>query len=51
MTAAVAVVVIELAVISWVRNRYMETPPLMAALQVGLGGILVFVTGVLIGSS
>jgi rubrerythrin len=51
MTAAVAVVVIELAAITWVRNRYMETPPLTAALQVGLGGVLVFVTGVLIGSS
>jgi rubrerythrin len=51
MTAAVIVVVAELGVITWIRNRYMETPPLSAALQVGLGGILVFVTGVLIGSS
>jgi len=51
MTAAVAVVVLELAAITWVRHRYMETPPLAAALQVGLGGALVFVTGVLIGSS
>ena len=51
MTAAIAVVVIELAVISWIRNRYMETPPLSAALQVGLGGALVFLTGILIGSS
>jgi erythrin-vacuolar iron transport family protein len=51
MTAAVAVVIAELAVISWVRHRYMETPPLSAALQVGLGGALVFLTGILIGSS
>ncbi|MGP8247511.1 MAG: iron exporter MbfA [Bryobacteraceae bacterium] len=51
MTAAVAVVVVELATIAWIRNRYMETPPLSAALQVGLGGALVFVTGILIGSS
>ena len=51
MTAAVVVVVVELGVITWVRHRYMETPPLSAALQVGLGGALVFVTGVLIGSS
>jgi len=29
----------------------METPTLSAALQVGLAGILVFMTGVLIGSS
>ena len=51
MTAAILVVVIELGIISWVRHRYMETPALSAALQVGLGGILVFVTGVLIGSA
>jgi rubrerythrin len=51
MVAAVIVVLIELAVISWVRHRYMDTPPLSAALQVGLGGALVFITGVLIGSS
>jgi rubrerythrin len=51
LTAAAVVVVIELSIISWVRHRYMETPALSAALQVGLGGILVFVTGVLIGSA
>ncbi len=51
MTAAIAVVIAELGVITWVRHRYMETPPLSAALQVGLGGILVFLTGILIGSS
>jgi VIT1/CCC1 family predicted Fe2+/Mn2+ transporter len=51
MTAAVLVVVIELGVITWARHRYMDTPPLSAALQVGLGGVLVFITGVLIGSS
>ncbi len=51
MTAAALVVLIELSVISWVRHRYMETPPLSAALQVGLGGALVFLTGILIGSS
>src|ERR1700730_16342584 len=51
MTAAVLVVVIELGIISWIRHRYMETSALSAALQVGLGGILVFITGVLIGSA
>jgi rubrerythrin len=51
LTAAALVVVVELAIISWVRHRFMETPALSAALQVGLGGILVFVTGVLIGSA
>jgi erythrin-vacuolar iron transport family protein len=51
LIAAVCVVLVELGVIAWIRNRYMETPPLSAALQVGLGGALVFLTGILIGSS
>ncbi len=51
LVAAAIVVVLELGVISWIRHRYMDTPPLSAALQVGLGGTLVFITGVLIGSS
>jgi len=51
MTAAIAVVVVELGVITWIRNRYMDTPVLSAATQVGLGGALVFLTGILIGSS
>ncbi len=51
MAAAMVVVLIELAIITWIRHRYMETPPLSAALQVGLGGVLVFLTGVFIGSS
>jgi len=49
--AAAIVVVAELGLISWIRHHYMETPPLSAALQVGLGGILVFLTGVLIGGA
>lgn len=51
LVVAGAVVVIELLTISWIRHRYMETPPLTAAVQVGLGGVLVFLTGLLIGSS
>src|SRR6202040_1133664 len=51
MIAAVAVVIAELGVISWIRQKYMETTALSAVLQVGLGGVLVFLTGVLIGSS
>ncbi len=51
MTAAVVIVVGELGAITWIRHRFMDTPPLSAALQVGLGGALVFATGVLIGSS
>lgn len=49
--AAGAVVVVELAAISWIRWRYMETSPFSAALQVGFGGALVFATGVAIGAS
>jgi rubrerythrin len=49
--AAGAVVILELGLITWIRRRYMDTPWVSAALQVGLGGVLVFITGVLIGSS
>src|SRR6267142_1926959 len=48
---AVAVVIVELGVISWVRHRFMDTPWSSAAVQVVLGGILVFLVGILIGSS
>ena len=47
---AFSVVFFELWVIAWIQNRYMETPFFRAALQVVLGGALVFATGVLIGS-
>jgi erythrin-vacuolar iron transport family protein len=48
---AFAVVAVELAVISWIRMRYMDTPFLHAAFQVVVGGVLVFAAGILIGSS
>ena len=51
MTVAIAVVAIELAAISFIRHRFMDTPLLSAAVQVVIGGILVFLTGLLIGSS
>jgi len=51
MGVAVLVVLLELGTITWIRHRYMETPIPSAALQVGLGGALVFLTGILIGSS
>jgi erythrin-vacuolar iron transport family protein len=50
-SVAVAVVAIELAAISYVRHRYMDTPFLSAAFQVVVGGVLVFLTGILIGSA
>jgi len=48
---AVAVVVVELAAISWIRYRYMDTPFLNAAFQVVIGGVLVFLAGILIGNA
>ncbi len=50
-TIAVLVVVIELFAISWVRYRFMDTPFLRAAFQVVVGGVLVFITGILIGNA
>jgi rubrerythrin len=50
LAVAFGVVVVELAVISWIRWRFMDTSPLRATLQVALGGALVFATGVLIGA-
>jgi rubrerythrin len=51
ITVALAVVIGELAAISYIRHRYMETPWASATLQVALGGALVFFAGILIGSS
>ena len=51
-TAVAAVVVaVELGAISWIRHRYMDTPLLQAAFQVVVGGVLVFLAGIIIGSS
>jgi rubrerythrin len=48
---ATAVVAIELSVIAWIRNRYMDSPLFSTAIQVVVGGVLVFLAGILIGSS
>ena len=48
---AIIIVAIELMAISYIRHRYMDTPFLQASFQVIVGGILVFLTGWLIGSS
>jgi rubrerythrin len=51
-TAVAAVVVAaELLVISYIRNRYMDTPFLAASFQVIVGGVLVFLAGIIIGSA
>ena len=49
MIIAVIIVAIELAVIAWIRHRYMDTPLLSATFQVVVGGVLVFIVGILIG--
>ena len=48
---AIAVVAVELVAISYIRHRFMDTPFLAATFQVIVGGALVFVAGILIGSS
>jgi len=48
---SICVVAVELVAISLIRTRYMDTPFLQAAFQVVVGGVLVFIAGILIGSS
>lgn len=48
---AMIVVFFELWAIAWIQNRYMETPFFRAALQIVVGGALVFAAGVLIGGA
>ena len=50
-TVAVIVVIAELGIISYVRHKYMDTPIFSSALQVIVGGGLVFAVGILVGSS
>ena len=49
-SVAIVVVFLELLAITFIQNRYMETPWGKAIFQVVLGGSLVFGTGVLIGA-
>jgi hypothetical protein len=51
MIVSAIVVISELSIISWVRHRYMDTPVFSATMQVMLGGALVFIAGLLIGSA
>jgi erythrin-vacuolar iron transport family protein len=50
-TIAIIVVFVELIIIAWIRNKFMDTPIGTAIFQVVVGGILVFLAGVLIGKS
>ncbi|MFC7737134.1 iron exporter MbfA [Roseomonas sp. GCM10028921] len=47
---AAVVVVVELLAIAWIRWRYMETPFGSALVQIVLGGLLVLLAGIFIGS-
>lgn len=48
---AIAVVLVELWAIAWIRARYMDTRFLQAAFEVVIGGLIVFAAGILIGSA
>jgi hypothetical protein len=48
---SVCVVAAELAIISFIRHRFIHTPFLAAACQLVVGGVLVFLAGIAIGSS
>jgi hypothetical protein len=48
---ASAIVVVELLIISWLRFHYFRMPLFRSAIQVVVGGALVFAAGVLIGAS
>ena len=48
---AVLVVAVELAAISFVRHRYMDMPLFSSTMQVVVGGVIVLVIGIWIGSS
>ncbi len=48
---AAVLVAIELIAISWIRWKYMDTPIVSAMVQVLLGGALVLLSGILIGSA
>ena len=48
---AVAIVFVELWVIAYIQNHWMETPWARAVIQVVIGGALVFAAGMLIGNA
>jgi len=46
-----AIVVVELWAIAYIQSRYMDTPFMRAAMQIVLGGALVFAVGIIIGNA
>jgi erythrin-vacuolar iron transport family protein len=51
LTIAIMVVIIELLTIAWIRHKYMDTAILKAIFQIVVGGVVVFIAGILIGKS
>jgi VIT1/CCC1 family predicted Fe2+/Mn2+ transporter len=51
LTVAIIIIVIELLTIAWIRHRYMDTDLVKAVFQVVVGGVIVFIAGILIGGS
>lgn len=51
LIVAVIVVFCELLVISWVRKRFLFVPLRLSFLQVALGGVVIVVVGLLLGSA
>ncbi len=50
LTVAIILVLVELATITWIRWRFMDSPWVTAATQIVVGGGLVFAAGVAIGT-
>jgi VIT1/CCC1 family predicted Fe2+/Mn2+ transporter len=50
-TIAIGVVFIELWIIAGIRSRFMDTKFWRAAVEVVVGGLIVFAVGILIGSA
>lgn len=48
---AAVIVTVELIAIAWIRTKYMDTPFLQSMFQVVVGGVLVLVAGIFIGSA
>ena len=48
---AIVIVIIELGLIAWIRAKYMDTPFFKAIVQIVIGGLIVFMIGILIGSA
>lgn len=48
---AAVIVAVELVAIAWIRTKYMDTPFLRSVFQIVVGGVLVLLAGIFIGSA